>query len=36
VLTQRRKKLDAIAEYLIKHETIERADFEALVKEKEA
>lgn len=36
VLTQRRKKLDAIAAYLIEHETIERADFEALVKEKEA
>ncbi len=36
VLTQRRKKLDAIANYLIEHETIERADFEALVKEKGA
>lgn len=35
VLTNRRKKLDAIAAYLIEHETIERADFEALVKEKE-
>ncbi len=33
VLTDRRAKLDAIAAYLIEHETIERHDFEALVKE---
>ncbi|MBI4225365.1 MAG: ATP-dependent zinc metalloprotease FtsH [Candidatus Sungbacteria bacterium] len=36
VITSKRKKLDAIADYLIEHETIERHDFEALVKEKEA